>query len=436
MDNTLVKIESPQIQTSLTQTGWDLPTKMTESDWKEAGSFLMQVNQARQWWLGDWWNACKWGDGKAACAEVGVDARTAKDCGIVARNFEMARRNALLTFSHHREVCPIEDPATQDQLLDWCLSGTRRKSVRDLREKAQEYLEKKDWEDFDAEIMLDGDNKDKKELTKANKRIEELKIECHRLSVSTNPPPNLDNLIPKLLTLYKGGSLVIARAEQLSTLDHKYQDIYLQEFHSKESHRKEADRAKAKAQESMTKALKAIEEKELALAKLDEAAGTTESDLIFKHDKELTELRKGYLAMLKEEKNKAQREASNLHARLNKEKIEAVYKDKDAAEKAKRQAQEKANAAYKKREELEGDIKRLQEQLEVNNPDNVDLAMAKQLRSSGTVMVSNMKELRLEMLKMGGGMERSVEVVKEIIDVVSLKLSEIKRDIGEIITIE
>ena len=273
--------------------------------------------------------------------------------------------------------------------------------------------------------------KQAKELTKANKLIGTLQAK-----IDNPPAPDLENLIPEISKLFRGGSVVLARAEQLSTLDHKYQNIYLQEFHSKEFHRKAADRAKAEAADSMSKALKAIEEKELAMAKVAEVTGVTDSDLIFKHDKELTELRTGYLEMLKEEKDKAQKQASELHAKLNKEKIEAAYKDKDAAEKAKKQAQEKANAAYGKREELEGDIKRLQDQLEVNNPDNVDMAMAKQMRSSGTVMLSNMKELRLEMLKMGGGMERSIEVVKEIMEIVSLKLSEIKRDVGETITIE
>ena len=58
-NSTLVKIESPQIQTSLLSTGWNLPAQITEDDWKQAGSF-----------------------------------------------------------SHHREVCPIDDQAIQDQLLE------------------------------------------------------------------------------------------------------------------------------------------------------------------------------------------------------------------------------------------------------------------------------------------------------------------------------
>jgi len=151
----LIKIESPQISTELMSTGWNLPTNMTEEDWKKAGSFLVQVDQARQWWLGDWWNSCKWGEGQEACADIGVDYQTARDCGFVATSFELSRRRDKLTFSHHREVCPIDDPAMQDKLLDWCLSGEKRKTVRELRDKVQAFLAMKDWHETEKSRRFD-----------------------------------------------------------------------------------------------------------------------------------------------------------------------------------------------------------------------------------------------------------------------------------------
>jgi hypothetical protein len=30
------------------------------------------------------------------------------------------RRRNKLTFTHHEEVCVIDEPAIQDQMLDWC----------------------------------------------------------------------------------------------------------------------------------------------------------------------------------------------------------------------------------------------------------------------------------------------------------------------------
>ena len=69
--------------------------------------------------LGDWWNACAWGDGKDACEALGINYGTAQNCGQIAATFDFTRRRVNLSFSHHYEVCPIEDPTMQDKLLDW-----------------------------------------------------------------------------------------------------------------------------------------------------------------------------------------------------------------------------------------------------------------------------------------------------------------------------
>ena len=155
MTDLILKIESPLIKTELTSIGWNLPKEINEDDWQQAGNFLVKVDQARQWWLGDWWNACKWGDGKKACEEIGVDYQTAQDCGMVARKFQISSRNENLSFSHHKALCPIEEPAMQDKLLDWCLSGDKRKTVRELREKVQNYLTMKDWAESEKERRFD-----------------------------------------------------------------------------------------------------------------------------------------------------------------------------------------------------------------------------------------------------------------------------------------
>jgi hypothetical protein len=155
MNDLLIRAETPAIKADLKSTGWNLPANMTEADWRIAGAFLVQVDQARQWWLGDWWNACKWGEGKDACAEIGVNPEVAKHCGVVARNFEMVRRRTILTFSHHAEVCPIDDIEMQDKLLDWCLTDDKRKTVKELREKVQAYLAMKDWHETEKTRRFD-----------------------------------------------------------------------------------------------------------------------------------------------------------------------------------------------------------------------------------------------------------------------------------------
>lgn len=134
----------------LTGTGWQLPPTITREQWISAGAALSKIEQSKQWWQGDWWNSCQWGDGRDACEEIGVEYQTAQDCGMVCRSFEFSRRRENLTFTHHREVCAIEDPATRDRFLDWCLetngSGKPR-STRELREAIREHLDEQAWTD-------------------------------------------------------------------------------------------------------------------------------------------------------------------------------------------------------------------------------------------------------------------------------------------------
>jgi len=150
-----IKAEGLTIKADLTATGWNLPVQLTEQDWKNAGSFLVKVDQARQWWLGDWWKACKWGDGRQACDEIGVDYQSARNCGTVSSVFQLSRRRDKLSFSHRLEVCPITDPAMQDKFLDWCLSDGKRKTVRELREKVQSYLAMRDWSESEKARRLE-----------------------------------------------------------------------------------------------------------------------------------------------------------------------------------------------------------------------------------------------------------------------------------------
>lgn len=156
----LFKATSLNLKTELMRTGWNLPIEMSEEDWKKAGSFLVDLDQAKQWWLGDWWNSCKWGDGQKACEELGVDYENARKCGSIAKVFKLLRRRNNLSFSHHQEVCSIKEIEMQDKLLNWCLSEPKRKTVKELREKVQSYLAMKDWgktektRRFDAEAGI------------------------------------------------------------------------------------------------------------------------------------------------------------------------------------------------------------------------------------------------------------------------------------------
>jgi len=149
MSKDLITVEG---QKGLTAIGWAL-SKLTKEQWNSAGEMLVKLDQARQWWLGDWWNACKWGDGKEACERIGVNYENARVCGHVSEQIQLLRRRNNLSFSHHREVCPIEDTAMQDKLLDW--AETEKATVRQLREKVQEYLSMADWSESEKDRRFD-----------------------------------------------------------------------------------------------------------------------------------------------------------------------------------------------------------------------------------------------------------------------------------------
>jgi hypothetical protein len=421
MNNTLVKIESPQISTDLASTGWSLPTTMTESDWKQAGSFLMQVNQARQWWLGDWWNACRWGDGKSACAEIGVDYQTARKCGQVAKSFEFVRRRTLLTFGHHEAVCPIEDKEMQDKLLNWCLVGTQRKSVRDLREKVQEFLEQNDWEDFDTAIQNDNP-----ELTEAHKRIKELE---------SGKTPNKDKLIPGLMKKYKGASITPGMADRLSVLPEETQEIFLSLFDTTTSARKEQQAAmddKLRALEDLNKISK---ERDAVKKQLEQIATTDTAAILLEKEAALKLAREEYERKLMEARKSIGKEASELHEQRFKDKIFQAEEARDKAERKAKEEHERAKAAWEHQRELEAKIKNLESQLEVDNPTNVDNARERHIVDAGKGFIIAINELRKDLDHLGGGMEKSLEAVADVINKASLELAKLQGMQDAIITV-
>jgi hypothetical protein len=80
-------------------------------------------NARFKWRLGDWWAYGSHAYGERVQAlDAGLigdlEFSTVAHYGAVARAFESGRRGPLVSFSHHREVAGIKDPALQDQWLD------------------------------------------------------------------------------------------------------------------------------------------------------------------------------------------------------------------------------------------------------------------------------------------------------------------------------
>ena len=268
--------------------------------------------------------------------------------------------------------------------------------------------------------------KQAKDLVNAHKRIKELE------SVRE---PNLDNLIPELHKKYKGSSITIGRANRLSVLDEKQQKMFLSLLGSKDITNKKND----KLSEEKLRLLEAIEktsrERDEVKEQLKELENSDTGTILLEKEQALKEARADYDRRLIEIRKTASKEASELHETLNKEKIERAHEEKFSALRDKRQAQEKASAAYQEQTKLESKIKKLEEQLEVDNPTNVDNARVTHIEDAGRGLLISFNELRKDMDRIGGGMEASLSIAKEILKDATLKLAELQGSQDAIINI-
>jgi hypothetical protein len=120
-----------------------LPADATEQTWLAVGHALAQRDSTTSWWWGDWWLAARpeWGDRAAFFEDPtwnGPAYSTIRHCMATCRWFEIGRRRPELTFSHHAELAGHMFPRAKcEKLLDWCVAGPRRASVRQLREEIE-----------------------------------------------------------------------------------------------------------------------------------------------------------------------------------------------------------------------------------------------------------------------------------------------------------
>ena len=255
--------------------------------------------------------------------------------------------------------------------------------------------------------------KQTKEIIEANKLIEKLKKENEQLKISREP--NIDNLIPELMKLYKGGSLIPARANQLSILTSEQQRIYYQDFEQKEEFKRQADAEREKAIKAFEQALQAIKEKENALAKLEEAAGTTEAELLLKQEKERKRLAEEYQEKLILERKKARKEASEIFEKLNKDKITEAIKAKELAEKRAKEAIEKRNAAYAEQKKLSIKLKEYEEVVEAKKPADFDRGRNERLMLIIQELAEHIEFIETDISQIGvEQMPKTIETLKKL----------------------
>lgn len=127
----------------MTSTSIILPEALTIEEANDFGYMLAGMEDALNWWRGDWANLYvegiddpnKRGEEYDKLAEsFNMNSRTLRNCASIARKVEVSRRRDTLSFTHHVEVAPLT-PAEQDTWLTRAEEGDngKRWSVATLR---------------------------------------------------------------------------------------------------------------------------------------------------------------------------------------------------------------------------------------------------------------------------------------------------------------
>lgn len=128
-----------------------IPEGYTFEQWKTLGSVLRTIEQANQFWVGDWVN---FGDGKfpdmvkQTAKDLGYDEQTIRQYARVARRFGNATRVAPeevasgvnrrddLSFGHHLAVAALT-PVAANEILDY--AEKEHLTVREIEAEVREY---------------------------------------------------------------------------------------------------------------------------------------------------------------------------------------------------------------------------------------------------------------------------------------------------------
>ena len=118
---------------------WSAPQAMTYEQWADVGRKFQHVSGAVNWWLGDWLNEGekRYGEAYAQAIEVtGHKYDQLTMCAWVARQVRFSTRVENLTWTHHRYVAHLDEPA-QKTLLTY--AAQKELSSRDLLEAVRDY---------------------------------------------------------------------------------------------------------------------------------------------------------------------------------------------------------------------------------------------------------------------------------------------------------
>jgi len=117
-------MDFPPIKTdngvSFSETGLVIGDTITFDEWEGIGKQLGYMEGAIHWWIGDWLNygEAKWGEVYGqALDDTGFSYDTLRADKYVSSRFQLLRRRNNLSWSHHRELAPFDEPE-QEKWLD------------------------------------------------------------------------------------------------------------------------------------------------------------------------------------------------------------------------------------------------------------------------------------------------------------------------------
>ncbi len=118
----------------MTELGWQIST-MDKADWVKAGTMLVKVDEARQWWVGDWYNGSPVNNRDEVVRDVGMKTNWVKVIALTCRKIPLPWRRKTLTFSHHREISSLPTDMIV-AALDW--AELNDANVMDTRDHVRE----------------------------------------------------------------------------------------------------------------------------------------------------------------------------------------------------------------------------------------------------------------------------------------------------------
>jgi len=119
----------------LSANSWKAPSNMDYELWEEIGNTFQLWQGGVNWWVGDWLNEGEklYGEKYAQAIETtGKSYQDLANCKWVADKVEFSTRVENLSWSHHREVAPLE-PEEQADMLGWAVDNNA--SVHELKQE-------------------------------------------------------------------------------------------------------------------------------------------------------------------------------------------------------------------------------------------------------------------------------------------------------------